>query len=132
MKCFHFQTSQFLVQFGYVDISNPTETAGAGDQNSPVFRKAIRTLQWFGGIPVTGIIDRKTLELISTSRCGMKDPPPPSSRWIGEFKKQGTYWKKRVGLFHLQRNITIQEKTKAEHLTLLTESRPRSKVHSET
>lgn len=34
--------------------------------------------------------------------------------------------------FSLQRNITIQEKTKAEHLTLLTESRPRSKVHSET
>ena len=97
-----FQTAKFLLQFGYLNISNPTDSAGANDKNSPVFKKAIRRLQWFGSIPVTGVIDSKTLQLISTSRCGVRDPPPPSSRGIGEFKLQGSSWKKKVCL-HIDR-----------------------------
>jgi len=91
------KAAKFLLKFGYLDILKEQDSAGANDPASPAFKNAVKRLQRFGNIPVTGRIDSKTLELISKSRCGVKDPSLPSSRRrrsVGEFNLQGTKWEK--------------------------------------
>lgn len=98
-KSILFQAAKFLLKFGYLDILKEQDSAGANDPSSPAFKNAVKRLQRFGNIPVTGLIDSKTLELISKSRCGVKDPSMPSSRRkrsVGEFNLQGTKWEKLV------------------------------------
>ena len=88
-----------MLKFGYFDILKGKDNAGANDPTSPAFKNAIKRLQRFGNIPVTGDLDSKTVELISKSRCGVKDPSLPVARTrrsIGEFNLQGTKWKKTV------------------------------------
>ncbi|KAL6957735.1 hypothetical protein U1Q18_050618 [Sarracenia purpurea var. burkii] len=40
------------------------------------FREAIVNLQAFGNIPVTGVVDEQTKELMKRPRCGLADISP--------------------------------------------------------
>ena len=116
-KSILFQTAKFLLKFGYFDVLKESNSAGANDPSSPAFINAVRRLQRFGNIPVTGIIDSKTLELISKSRCGVKDPSLPSSRRkrsVGEFNLQGTKWKKLVCPNYFRVFIHVLKSTRSE------------------
>ncbi|GBP77743.1 Matrix metalloproteinase-16 [Eumeta japonica] len=67
----------YLEKFGYLKVGRP-EMANLvhGDSVQELeddFRIAIKTLQEFGGIEVTGEIDEATKELLKKKRCGRPD-----------------------------------------------------------
>ena len=90
------QAANFFLKYGYI--------VERSDESRPTLhiKKAIRDLQKFGGLPVTGQLDQATLKLIGTKRCGMKDPVKKVKRvgaiqnQVGRFYLQGTFWKKTV------------------------------------
>ena len=59
---------------------------------------AIRTFQLYAGIPITGKVDEKTMEMVQLPRCGMSDFGRSDStrRRRRRYAVQGTHWNKRV------------------------------------
>lgn len=66
---FHFQQN-FLMNFGYLPKSD-IETGNLRTEDQ--LKEAIRSLQRFGHIPATGLIDDATRELMLRPRCGQPD-----------------------------------------------------------
>lgn len=58
------------MEFGYLPKSN-VETGNLRDEEQ--LRDAIRSLQRYGNIPVTGRIDERTRLLLKAPRCGVPD-----------------------------------------------------------
>ncbi|KAF5292712.1 hypothetical protein FQR65_LT11180 [Abscondita terminalis] len=74
--------------FGYLTPS----PAGAGAlRTEESVRQAIRELQEFGGLPITGKLDEKTKALLRTPRCGVPDIEPHNIR-RKRFMIQGQRW----------------------------------------
>ncbi|XP_026469577.1 matrix metalloproteinase-2-like [Ctenocephalides felis] len=76
----------YLAKFGYLPQS-AIETGNLRSEEQ--LRDAIRSLQEFGNIPVTGEVDDATIELLHKKRCGVKD------KLKGRFKRfvlQGQKW----------------------------------------
>ena len=90
------QAANFFLKYGYI--------VERSDESRPTLhiKKAIRDLQKFGGLLVTGQLDQATLKLIGTKRCGVKDPVKKVKKvgaiqnQVGRFYLQGTFWKKTV------------------------------------
>lgn len=76
------------MKFGYMNRS--TDGAGALRTEQSV-REAIRDLQQFSGLPVTGRLDDATLKLLRTPRCGLPDVVNPIHR-KKRFTIQGQRW----------------------------------------
>ena len=76
------QAANFFLKYGYI--------VERSDESRPTLhiKKAIRDLQKFGGLPVTGQLDQATLKLIGTKRCGMKDPVKKVKR-VGAIQGEG-------------------------------------------
>ncbi|KAJ8681396.1 hypothetical protein QAD02_017183, partial [Eretmocerus hayati] len=84
------------MKFGYLPQSDfETGNLRTDDQ----LRDAIKSLQRFGGIPETGTVDERTLELMQTRRCGLPDKPdlrlqdPSLLRRLKRYTLHGTPWK---------------------------------------
>ena len=61
---------EYLTRFGYLPHSNmQNEKIDITDQ----MKDAMKKLQWFAGLNITGKIDKKTVELINRKRCGTED-----------------------------------------------------------
>lgn len=60
----------FMKQYGYLIDAGPDTDALYTEEG---FKKAIRQMQKYGGLPETGFIDDKTLALMSSPRCGVRD-----------------------------------------------------------
>ncbi|XP_038210086.1 matrix metalloproteinase-2-like [Zerene cesonia] len=93
-------TRSYLEQFGYLKKGQPeVGNLLMGDVSHSYedeFRIAIKTLQEFGGIPVTGEIDHETKELMKKKRCGRPDREPENYENGGRKKRfavQGEKWK---------------------------------------
>ena len=65
-----FSFQAFLAKFGY--LTGPSRETG-NLMSKDDFIKALKNLQRWGHIPQTGVIDRRTLELMSKPRCGVRD-----------------------------------------------------------
>ncbi|CAB3220699.1 unnamed protein product [Arctia plantaginis] len=67
----------YLEQFGYLKKGSPeVGNLQLGDSTQDYeddFRLAVKTLQEYGGIPVTGKIDEATVTLMKQRRCGRPD-----------------------------------------------------------
>nr|XP_033330394.1 matrix metalloproteinase-2 isoform X2 [Megalopta genalis] len=64
----------YLMKFGYLPQTDlETGNLRTDDQ----LRDAIKNLQRFGGVAVTGSIDEATVELMKLPRCGLPDEPDP-------------------------------------------------------
>ncbi|XP_043684641.1 matrix metalloproteinase-2-like isoform X3 [Vespula pensylvanica] len=68
------KVQSYLTKFGYLPESNP-ETGNLRTEDQ--LRDAIRNLQRFSGIPVTGEIDDATRKLMKARRCGLSDRQNP-------------------------------------------------------
>ncbi|XP_018397994.1 PREDICTED: matrix metalloproteinase-2-like [Cyphomyrmex costatus] len=62
------------MRFGYLPETD-LETGNLRMEGQ--LRDAIKNLQKFGGIPVTGEIDEATKKLMKARRCGVSDHPDP-------------------------------------------------------
>ena len=97
---FCFQAIGYLLQYGYLEKKNFSDSAGSTHIDVTEVKRAIQDLQRFGNLAVTGELNRETLELLGKKRCGLKDPVKKlntvTSNPIGQFYLQGTYWKKKV------------------------------------
>lgn len=70
-----FDADVYLEKFGYLDEKEP------GKQHDEQSRKnAIETFQEFAGLPVTGLMDKTTLEKMLAPRCGLPDVIKPKDR----------------------------------------------------
>ncbi|VDK60852.1 unnamed protein product [Anisakis simplex] len=63
---------QYLEQFGYLP---KVENGVAAMLSETLVEEAIRELQHYGNIPVTGKLDDATKQLMSRKRCGLPDRP---------------------------------------------------------
>ncbi|KAL4002392.1 Matrixin family protein [Acanthocheilonema viteae] len=66
------QEIEYLQEFGY--LPKPTSNVAAM-LSETMMEEAIRELQLYGNIPITGKIDAATRELMSRKRCGLSDRP---------------------------------------------------------
>ncbi|CAF4934699.1 unnamed protein product [Pieris macdunnoughi] len=92
------KSRSYLEQFGYLKKGQPeVGNLLMGDVSHSYedeFRIAIKTLQEFGGIPVTGEIDHSTKELMKQKRCGRPDREVgDENRRKKRFAVQGEKWK---------------------------------------
>ncbi|GFS50468.1 hypothetical protein TNCV_3196941 [Trichonephila clavipes] len=55
-------------------------------------REAISTMQLFGGLKPTGLIDEATLELMRRRRCGVSDVIPGGPYRVKRYAIQGQKW----------------------------------------
>ncbi|XP_028041284.1 uncharacterized protein LOC114251269, partial [Bombyx mandarina] len=89
----------YLETFGYLSKSRPEVGNLIMDGNEQSyeddFRIAIKTLQEFGGIPVTGELDAATRNLMKQKRCGRPDREEQDheNRRSKRFAVQGAKWK---------------------------------------
>ncbi|KPJ08540.1 Matrix metalloproteinase-16 [Papilio machaon] len=90
----------YLENFGYLKKGQPEMAnlllGDVAQSYEDDFRIAIKTLQEFGGIPVTGEIDEATRELIKKKRCGRPDREEgdiEDGRRKKRFAVQGEKWK---------------------------------------
>ncbi|GAB1861325.1 Matrix metalloproteinase-2-like [Camponotus japonicus] len=68
------KAQNYLMRFGYLPQTD-FETGNLRTEDQ--LKDAIRNLQKFGGIPVTGEIDEATKGLMTAKRCGLPDQPDP-------------------------------------------------------
>ncbi|XP_063536564.1 matrix metalloproteinase-2 [Cydia strobilella] len=91
--------TDYLQKFGYLQTGRPEVqnlvSGAAAEYYEDDFRIAIKTLQEFGGIPVTGEVDEATKELLSKRRCGRPDREgyEENSTRKKRFAFQGATWK---------------------------------------
>ncbi|XP_064122157.1 matrix metalloproteinase-2-like isoform X1 [Macrobrachium nipponense] len=88
------ETQWYLMKYGYLPMSD-METGNLRTEYQ--LREAIKTMQRFGHIPVTGRIDEDTKALMKRPRCSLPDVMPGNynlqahSR-VKRFVKQGSRW----------------------------------------
>uniref|UniRef100_A0A1B6E667 Peptidase metallopeptidase domain-containing protein n=1 Tax=Clastoptera arizonana TaxID=38151 RepID=A0A1B6E667_9HEMI len=103
----------YLTKFGYLPQSDlETGYLRTVDQ----LTGAIKTLQRFGNIPQTGVVDRATQQLLAKPRCGLSDLPDQNRRRKRYLIHPGPKWKST--------NLTWSLRT--EHLEKLDHGRVRS------
>ncbi|XP_036777748.2 matrix metalloproteinase-17 isoform X1 [Manis pentadactyla] len=82
----------WLSRFGYLPPADP-ETGQLQTQEE--LSKAIATMQRFGGLEATGILDEATLELMKTPRCSLPDLSPAVRARRRRQAPTPTKWNKR-------------------------------------
>ncbi|XP_054724894.1 matrix metalloproteinase-2-like [Uloborus diversus] len=80
----------YLKQFGYL---TPSSEGAQELRTEDKLREAIRSLQKFGGLNVTGIVDGPTLALLGKRRCGMPDLTPAER--VRRYAIQGQRWENK-------------------------------------
>lgn len=80
----------FLTKFGYL----PQTDLDAGNlRTEEQLQDSIRSMQRFGGLPETGVIDDATVDLMRRPRCGLPDFVGTSER-VRRYALQGSKWDK--------------------------------------
>ena len=63
----------YLVRYGYVGPQQGSSLMMTGEWSDKRVREAVQDFQAFAGLNQTGELDKDTLELMETPRCGVKD-----------------------------------------------------------
>jgi matrix metalloproteinase-17 (membrane-inserted) len=82
----------YFSKFGY--LQGPSSETGnlMSKEDFPI---AIRNFQKFGNIPVTGILDQRTKELLQKPRCGNKDTIEDSTERMRRYVLAPSKWDKK-------------------------------------
>ena len=72
---------------------------GRSSRTQKEITDAIKKFQRFAGIPMTGKVDNKTMEMVLLPRCGISDIGRSSIR-RKRYAIQGSSWDKRVRFKH--------------------------------
>lgn len=94
------QAIDFMKQYGY--LPKPTELNTEALYSEDAVISGLMEVQRFAGLPTTGRLDNKTIELLKTPRCGNPDVVAPNvSRRHKRFVIGGEGWRKRKLTWHL-------------------------------
>lgn len=89
------KVQRYMMKYGYLPASD-METGNLRTERQ--LREAIKTMQRFGHIPITGELDEATRKLLRTPRCSLPDVLPGEGddlrRRVRRFVKQGKKWDK--------------------------------------
>ncbi|XP_015908910.2 matrix metalloproteinase-17 [Parasteatoda tepidariorum] len=80
---------EYLTKYGYLPPSDPS-TGNLRKENE--LREAIRTMQEFGHLTPTGVVDDATMKLMQRRRCGMPDIIPGGHYRVKRYTIQGQKW----------------------------------------
>ncbi|XP_041058258.1 matrix metalloproteinase-17 [Carcharodon carcharias] len=83
---------EWLTKFGYLP---PPDPVTGQLQTQEALTKAIKAMQKFGGLEISGVIDRATLMLMKTPRCSLPDIAEPEISRRKRSVRLGTKWNKR-------------------------------------
>jgi hypothetical protein len=87
-------------------------------------REGIKTFQLYAGIPVTGVVDEKTMRMMALPRCGMPDfGRSDRTKRRRRYAVQGTVWWEKVGL-HLEMQVDLSETDMSRCLPVCPPARP--------
>ncbi|XP_055684076.1 72 kDa type IV collagenase-like [Lutzomyia longipalpis] len=108
----------FMRRFGYLD-ANPSDSEALYSEDAVI--DAIKMLQKYGGIPQTGAVDDKTLKLMTSPRCGVRDLDGGSNTRSGWRRKRfvvgGRGWQKRqITYFIANWSAKLDEKEVTEDM----------------
>lgn len=79
----------YLTKYGYLP---PSDLASGNLRTESQLREAISTMQLFGGLEPTGLLDEATLELMRRRRCGVSDVIPGGPYRVKRYAIQGQKW----------------------------------------
>ncbi|XP_028398595.1 72 kDa type IV collagenase-like [Dendronephthya gigantea] len=83
----------YLTRLGYLSMPDPR--AGRLRSNAEL-REGIKMFQLYTGLPMTGVVDKKTMEMMAKPRCGMPDfGRTDSTKRRRRYAVQGTIWQKK-------------------------------------
>ena len=63
----------YLTRYGYMPHPNMSSGRSAALIDSSAMEGPIKEFQRFAGLNVTGILDKKTMDMMAMPRCGVKD-----------------------------------------------------------
>ncbi|XP_065657331.1 matrix metalloproteinase-24 isoform X2 [Hydra vulgaris] len=81
----------YLSDFGYYKRNNKDLGSMSGKKE---VQNSVESFQRFLGLPVTGVIDKTTQEIMKKPRCGLKDIPDDKVNRKRRFNLQGSKWSK--------------------------------------
>uniref|UniRef100_T1IJX9 Peptidase metallopeptidase domain-containing protein n=1 Tax=Strigamia maritima TaxID=126957 RepID=T1IJX9_STRMM len=89
---------EYMRRFGYLE--------GVGSDAENLYKEetiinAIKTMQKYGGIEQTGIVDNDTVALFSTPRCGVPDVNPRQIKRPKRYVIGSEGWKKRTVTYYI-------------------------------
>ena len=93
--------ASYLLAFGYRE-----ENPNSPQLLSPdTLKKQIKSLQRYAGIPETGVLDKDTIEMMETPRCGLPDLEATDRNYELKTRKKrfvthSTKWSNKVGFSH--------------------------------
>ncbi|KAA0201307.1 hypothetical protein HAZT_HAZT002593 [Hyalella azteca] len=80
------------MQYGYLPMS---DVEMGNLRTDDELTDAVKRLQMFGHIPVTGVVDAATKDLMRRPRCSLPDiPPDEENNRVRRYIKQGSSWDK--------------------------------------
>ncbi|GAU97338.1 hypothetical protein RvY_08657 [Ramazzottius varieornatus] len=94
----HVDVAAYLQRFGYLPTPNPETGTLITHEH---FTEAVKTFQNFANLPITGVLDDQTKEMMTAPRCGVADvvegevaePGGQTHKRRKRFVLQGSKWK---------------------------------------
>ena len=87
-----------MKSYGYLETvkstSNLLEPESLYKEDAVV--RGIKSVQKYGGISITGVLDNETIALFTSPRCGVKDIDDPNTERMKRFVIGGKNWRKRT------------------------------------
>lgn len=104
----------YLMKYGYMDIERE-DAKSAPLLSRDGLRDYIREFQAFAGLPQTGDLDEKTVELMKTPRCGVKDiVGKGATARKKRYALQGSRWKVRTLTYKISKYPTTKRLSNSE------------------
>lgn len=84
------EATNYLKKYGY--LSSPLDPHAEPDWSSETVKEALRIFQRISNLPVTGKVDKDTIEKMRGPRCGVEDP---FNQKAMKYRRFGGAWRKR-------------------------------------
>jgi len=105
----------YLMKYGYMEVPSP-ETRSAQLLSPNGLLDYILEFQAFAGLPRTGVLDARTIEMMNTPRCGVKDfiGAGSGAKRKKRYALQGSRWKVKELTYRISKYPTTQRLSKQE------------------
>merc|ERR1719336_2164771 len=105
----------YLMKYGYMEVPSP-ETRSAQILSPDGLLDYILEFQAFAGLPRTGVLDARTIEMMNTPRCGVKDfiGPGSGAKRKKRYALQGSRWKVKELTYKISKYPSDSDLTRSQ------------------